>query len=221
MLRAKIYFDLDCDCILSELTGEWNRPFTVSREKIHDDMITLVVDAGEHRATFEERLADSSQVETVKALDESRLLVTKRSCGALPIIRSNHGMLQGMDKVNGSQRVFDIVVLRREDLKAIVAELRELGSVRLGKLTPYEDRTTTLSSRQSEVVEAALDAGYFDWPRRTDAAELAAEFDIAHSTLLEHLRKAEKKLIEDALSRGGTSDRSTPKERAFMLGEAT
>jgi predicted DNA binding protein len=130
-------------------------------------------------------------------------------------------MLHGMDKVNGSQRVFDIVVFRRADLKAIVADLREIGSVRLGKLTPFEDRTATLSPRQSEVVEAALDAGYFDWPRRIDAEQLAAEFDVAHSTLLEHLRKAEKKLIEDALGREHTPERSTPDERAFMLGEAT
>ncbi|WP_158059339.1 helix-turn-helix domain-containing protein [Halorussus halophilus] len=222
MLRAKIYFDLDRECVLSELTRQWNRPFTVTQEKVHDDeLITLVIDTGDQRDRFERRLRESSQVEHVEVVDETHLLLTKRSCGALPVIRSNHGMLWGMDKVNGSQRVFDVVVFRREDLKAIVAGLRDIGSVSLGRLTPYYDRTATLSPRQAEIVETALDEGYFDWPRRIDAEELAERFDIAHSTLLEHLRKAEKKLLEEALSDERTPDSSTPDERAFMLREAT
>lgn len=219
VLRATIYFDLAGDCILSELTGEWNEPFSVTEERVHDDeMITLVLDVGADadREDFRRRLAASDEISGVEPVGGTKLLLTKRSCGAVPVIRTNHGMLRGMDKVNGSQRVFDIVVFRREDLRAIVAGLREIGTARLGRLTRYHDRQATLSSRQAEVVQLALSEGYFDWPRGIDAEELADRLGVAHSTALEHLRKAEKKLIQEALADAAT-DSSTADEREFML----
>lgn len=217
MFRAKIYFDLHKDCILSEITSLSDQPFTVTQEEVRDDyFITFVIDTGEELASLREQLVASEQVQSVETLDESRLLVTKKSCGALPIIRQNHGMLDGMDKVNGSQRIFDIVVFRREDLKNIISELSEIGSVMLGKLLPFESQSRLLSSRQAEVIELALISGYFDWPRKIEAQDLASELDITHPTLLEHLRKAEKKLLIDALEKK-TRSATAPAERKFIL----
>lgn len=220
MLRAKLYFDLRKECILSDLTASADDPFTVSQEEVHDDhMITFLIDAGERSETMAEEFVASDQVSKVERVDDHRLLVTKRSCGALPIIRRNHGMLQGMDRVNGSQRVFDVVVFRREDLKRIVRDLDDVGEVRLGHLSRYGDRGVALSSRQAEVVELALEEGYFEWPREIDAEALAEKLGISHATLLEHLRKAEKKLLVEVLD-GGSESAASPKERAFMLENA-
>ena len=55
----------------------------------------------------------------------------------------------------------------------------------------------------TEVVTLALTEGYYEWPRGADAETLAAELDIAHSTFLEHLRKAESRLLRSALDGGG------------------
>jgi len=218
MLRAKLYCDLQNDCVLSEVTGRWDEPFAVSQEEVVDDeLVRFVIDAGDKQAEFLETFEASPEIPNVEAIDDSHLLVTKRSCGALPIIRANHGMLQGLDHVNGDQRVFDIVVFRRGDLRNIVSDLRQIAHVRLGKLMPYQAATASLSPRQAEVVEAAMAAGYFEWPREIDAKGLASRMGIAHSTLLEHLRKAEKKLIQDALSWGQVPEVSTPSEREFML----
>jgi predicted DNA binding protein len=221
MFRAKIYFNLQKDCILSEITSLSNHPFNVTQEEVRDDyFITFVIEAGEKQELLRDKLMASEQVQSVETLDENRLLVTKKSCGALPIIRQNHGMLDGMDKVNGSQRIFDIVVFRREDLKRIIAELSEIGSVSLGKLSPFESQLQLLSSRQAEVIELALASGYFDWPRKVEAQDLASELDIAHSTFLEHLRKAEKKLLIDALEQK-TQSATAPAERKFILENST
>lgn len=220
MFRAKLYFALEKSCILSEVTEPLGDSFTISQEEVHDDhMITFLIDAGEFASPIAQQLAESEQVSELEKVDERRLLVTKRSCGALPIIRQNHGKLQGMDRVSGSQRVFDILVFRREDLKRIVEELHEIGTVRLGHLSRYGQSGGQLSERQGEVIELALDEGYFEWPRETDAETLADELDIAHSTFLEHLRKAEKKLLIEALDEGRESA-APPRERAFMLGDS-
>lgn len=52
-----------------------------------------------------------------------------------------------------------------------------------------------LSNRQREVFNLACERNYYAWPRETTTRELADELDITKTTLLEHLRKAEAKLL--------------------------
>lgn len=52
-----------------------------------------------------------------------------------------------------------------------------------------------LTDRQLELLEAAFEAGYYDWPRRCTGEELAAEFDISSATFSEHIHTAERKLL--------------------------
>lgn len=53
----------------------------------------------------------------------------------------------------------------------------------------------TLTDRQHEVLLTAYHGGYYEWPREQSAGELAAVLDISKSTFLEHLRRAERKLL--------------------------
>ncbi|WP_318566935.1 helix-turn-helix domain-containing protein [Salinigranum marinum] len=209
MLRAKLYLDMETDCILSQVTSRWDTAFTVNYEEVIDDEhIKFVIDAGDNVDEFVRLFEASEQVRTVDRVGETHVKLTKRSCGALPIIRNNHGMMQWWDRVNGTERIFDIVVYRRDDLRNIVRELREFGSVEVMQLLPYKSSETLLSDRQTEVVTLALTEGYYEWPRAADAETLAAELDIAHSTFLEHLRKAEAQLLASALEgeqRSGTN----------------
>ncbi|MDS0294194.1 helix-turn-helix domain-containing protein [Halogeometricum luteum] len=85
-----------------------------------------------------------------------------------------------------------------ERLEAIRAEKN--ADVRVELITAPKGgtgmfRTDALSERQREVYELARRRGYYAWPRETSAAELAAEVGISKATLLEHLRKAESKLL--------------------------
>lgn len=57
-------------------------------------------------------------------------------------------------------------------------------------------RLDTLTTAQREVFEHAREAGYYEWPREITTRELADDLDIAKSTLLEHLRTAESKLLD-------------------------
>jgi predicted DNA binding protein len=211
VLTATIHIDLDSDFILSELTEIRDSPFAVPLcEVINAEYIKFVIDAGEHRDAITDILCSSDAVQAVESVGDSYLLLTKRSSGALPIIRENHGMLYQMSQFDGTHRVFDVVVFDRESLKAIIEDLRTLGTARLERLTPFADSSSSLSPRQTEVIEHAYNAGYFDWPRRTDAETLATQLDISHATLLEHLRKGQQKLLGEAIS----SATSTPDIRS-------
>ncbi len=57
-----------------------------------------------------------------------------------------------------------------------------------------------LTSKQREVIGFAKHFGYYKWPRAKTASEIAAILDIPKTVFLSHLRKAENKIIENALS---------------------
>jgi len=92
----------------------------------------------------------------------------------------------------------------REEVKELLDEIREemdaeidVISISTTDSSPMlgSPSTTQLSERQREVFLFARENGYYEWPRETTARDLAAEFDISKTTLLEHLRKAESKLL--------------------------
>ncbi|ELY72096.1 Bacterio-opsin activator HTH domain protein [Natronobacterium gregoryi SP2] len=58
------------------------------------------------------------------------------------------------------------------------------------------ERLDTLTIAQREVFDHARETGYYEWPRETTTRELADDMDLAKSTLLEHLRRAESKLLD-------------------------
>jgi hypothetical protein len=57
-----------------------------------------------------------------------------------------------------------------------------------------------LTEKQREVLIAAYKLGYYDIPRRINSEELAKKLDIVSSTLGEHLRKAERRLLNNILT---------------------
>lgn len=52
-----------------------------------------------------------------------------------------------------------------------------------------------LSERQREILQLARREGYYTWPREVSVTELAEKTDLSQATVLEHLRKAEAKLL--------------------------
>ncbi|QIO22128.1 PAS domain S-box protein [Haloarcula sp. JP-L23] len=56
-----------------------------------------------------------------------------------------------------------------------------------------------LTDRQLEVLRAAYLAGYYEWPRDTTAEQLADTLDISSPTLHQHLRRAERNLLDGLL----------------------
>ncbi|WP_424016391.1 bacterio-opsin activator domain-containing protein [Halorientalis pallida] len=54
---------------------------------------------------------------------------------------------------------------------------------------------TELTERQREVLRAAYDAGYYEWPQECTGADVADDLGITSATFSEHIHAAERKLL--------------------------
>lgn len=83
-----------------------------------------------------------------------------------------------------------------ERLASFVDQLEELGmSVAVQTVAADIDSDRLLTDRQRDVLLAAVEQGYYETPRACSLTDLAAELDLAQSTVSETLHRAEGRVI--------------------------
>lgn len=97
------------------------------------------------------------------------------------------------------------------DIRRIVDDIRELHTsaesvshrqVTREELSPRRTLsllTEELTERQRAALEAGYHGGFFEWPRDRSGEEVAESLNIGASTFHQHVRKAEKKLLDVVL----------------------
>ncbi|WP_160134937.1 helix-turn-helix domain-containing protein [Halococcus salsus] len=107
-------------------------------------------------------------------------------------VRMHHGreywtVLVDADRETVAERIAAV----REEMDAEVRIEDIAVAYSATGVLPLDD----LSERQREVFDLARRRNYYTWPRDVSAADLATELGVSKATLLEHLRKAEAKLL--------------------------
>ena len=96
------------------------------------------------------------------------------------------------------------VVGEDEELRKLMGIIDKIGEVRQMHVQPasfhQEDMLANLTERQRDVLIAAKRYGYYDYPRRMNAGELAKRVGVSKATVVEHLRKAEGRLVASLLA---------------------
>jgi predicted DNA binding protein len=91
------------------------------------------------------------------------------------------------------------IVGESDDLQALLGDLPAGIDVTVEAIGDYDRRHATiagsLTDRQLEAIEVAVDLGYYAVPRGASLAEVAAELGCAESTASNHLRKAETQVM--------------------------
>lgn len=99
--------------------------------------------------------------------------------------------------VGSSEELFNIVKAAKENGWGF-----EILSVQ--KYDPHVSSVfSVLTGKQKEILLQAYNSGYFEHPRRIDVGELAKKIGMHKTTLLEHLHKAEKRLIGHIIEQTG------------------
>lgn len=86
-------------------------------------------------------------------------------------------------------------------IRELYAEAPERAQVtveKTGTYRPENDRLfSSLTPRQQEVLLAAVETGYYDGPRRATYGDVADRVDCSATTVGEHLRKIERRLVRE------------------------
>lgn len=81
----------------------------------------------------------------------------------------------------------------RKFLDIITLDIRIVGIRDVGL---KEHLPEDLTEKQLEALNLALKEGYFNTPKGIDLSELSARMKVSKATFLEHLKKAERKILE-------------------------
>jgi predicted DNA binding protein len=103
-------------------------------------------------------------------------------------------------RLEGGWFVGDLTASRSQ-LSAFRDELEAAGiEYRLVRVSDTAPQPELLTDRQEEVVELALDLGYYDTPREATHEDVAAAIGCAPNTATEHLQKGEAKLVRAGMT---------------------
>ena len=191
---------------------------SVGREAIHhvellpDDTVLLFGEGSGDRARYEEILRDSPSVVDFLVSGEgkwmavSRFEPTETVRRALELQRESDVVIETPIRFDADGS-FRVTYLGSDaSLRDLFGEVGEDGTlafdvVETGEYRPDEAAfARLLTARQREVLDAAVDVGYYDAPRRATLDDVAAAVGIASTTAGEHLRKVEARVFE-ALTR--------------------
>jgi len=103
------------------------------------------------------------------------------------------------------KRIVTTAVGDERELKRFLDVLSEFGKVKDVSFQAVSVRERgllgNLTRKQREVLLAAKREGYYDYPRRVRTEDLARKMGVKKSTLIEHLRRAENRLIQEVLAK--------------------
>ncbi|MEM4222330.1 MAG: helix-turn-helix domain-containing protein, partial [Metallosphaera sp.] len=97
--------------------------------------------------------------------------------------------------INGNSTVWTVILSGYQELKKLLRELHEHGiNVKVIKVTKYKTEDI-LTARQEQILRIALEAGYYEFPRKITIRALAEKLELSVSSLSEIIRRAEKNVI--------------------------
>jgi predicted DNA binding protein len=111
-------------------------------------------------------------------------------------------------ELENGQMVYDLLIEDRDSIQDAVELLREFGSVSVDKIsqdfqshvvpsvTEWQHLLHSFSVRQQEIIQRAIEMGYYEQPRGATLQEIADEVGVAKTTVSQHLRKAEQRMIQ-------------------------
>jgi len=117
-------------------------------------------------------------------------------------IPQEYGIILEVPMVFTERGGIDVTVVGSEvaiqDAIAAIPEEVEPVVERTGEYHPTTERLfAELTERQQEILRVAIDAGYYEEPREVTYQDIAAEVDCTATTVGEHLRKIEARVLKE------------------------
>ena len=116
--------------------------------------------------------------------------------GRITDIEADGGRGTVMFEVADERAARSIVDRLRADYGADLVQYQESDRPEVTQEEFFAAVESDLTDRQLTALQKAYVSGFFDWPRQVDGDQLAESMDIVPSTFHQHLRAAQRKLLE-------------------------
>ncbi|MDB9235420.1 helix-turn-helix domain-containing protein [Halorubrum ezzemoulense] len=176
-------------------------------EEDYDNVIETIRD---HESTVSVDVIEQYSIGGVDRLSAT-LLIRSQHFEYTPLqvlLHEGYIPLGGFGELRNGSESFDLLLTDREYLSDAVELLERFGPVKIEYVSSDFQRRTTpsvtewnklfdsITPRRRTMLNKALEAGYFDIPRGSTLEEIADDLDIAKTTASQHLRKAERSIME-------------------------
>lgn len=129
--------------------------------------------------------------------------INNKKCNVCNIVTSSGCFLDNASSDIDGTIIWTIIAPNSKSLQRLVEAIKNLGcDVAIDKITSIKTERE-LTEAQEKVMWLAYNLGYFDIPRRINLAKLAKDLEISKATLDIMLRRAQKKIIAQHISRMG------------------
>ena len=89
-----------------------------------------------------------------------------------------------------------------EAVKTLLPLIKTIGPIKISSVHEFVsdfDILSYLTDRQKEIILLAQKNGYYEMPRKITTEELSEKLGLSKSTIIEHLRKAENRIVSALL----------------------
>ncbi|WP_336338303.1 helix-turn-helix domain-containing protein [Haloarcula brevis] len=195
------------------LGGNLSDEPSIERRAIHhvellaDDTVLLFAEASGDRERYEQIMAASPHVRSYLTAGEDRWMAvsqfepTEGVRGALELQRESFLVVETPIRFTAEDNLKVTYVGTDETFKELYEHVADVDYVTVDVLETGEYRIDEsafgrlITARQREVLEAAVDLGYYHEPRQASLADVSDVVGIAPGTVGEHLRKVEERVF--------------------------
>jgi len=153
-------------------------------------------------------LKDKGVIKTIQGISRTGgafvVEFTREYTGSVTsILTTYNAIILDSSKINGEEHWR--VLAYEHMIPSIIKGMREIGEVRHVSAIDYMPNAR-LTSQEYRSLLYALEMGYFDYPRRVKAKEIASALGIRESTFVYHIRNAQRKMLSDLVKSNFSSN---------------
>lgn len=218
MLTAKVCVTFEDDWTAGLCRFDVSAEFLASRFRDRDYIGLLAIETDSFDAVVE-LIGDHSTIDSVEAVERTEidadrtagtLFIKGKLDDATPLQRIlAEGFLPLRPAtLEDGRECFDLLLTDRSELAQATTILQEFGDVTLDRVsegfsreivpgrTEWQAILQTMPRRRRDILNLAIQEDYYEIPRGITLEELADRHGISKSTASDHLRKAEKEVLE-------------------------
>ncbi|HSV42502.1 MAG TPA: helix-turn-helix domain-containing protein [Methanomassiliicoccales archaeon] len=117
---------------------------------------------------------------------------------------SDLGLIHTVPTIISPEKFTISMMGERKNLSDFVEMMRNAGTIRRMSFrrAAYQkaDILAVLTGKQREVMIAAFQNGYYDFPKKISSKQLCQKVSVSKPTLLQHMRKAEGRILREIMT---------------------